>query len=119
MATSKKVLREALKARYVSGIIEHLELVGEEVLRTGSNEFAIPCLDDENNEEWVVITVKVPTGSRDGEGYDGYEVAQDYQLKLKQKAEKAEAAAQAKAKKIARDKATREARQRKREEANA
>lgn len=110
MAINRKALREALKSRYMSGIIEHLENCGEEVLRTASNEVAIPCVDDDGNDEWLVLTFKVPTGSRDGEPYDGYSVAEDYEIKQKNKAEKAEKAAAAKAKKIERDKAAREAR---------
>ena len=62
----------------------------EDVLRTNSNEVAIPCVDEEGNEKFVVFVVKVPTGSRDGEEYDGYAVAESYALKLKEKAEKAE-----------------------------
>lgn len=110
MAINRKALREALKSRYMSGIIEHLENCGEEVLRTASNEVAIPCVDDDGNDEWLVLTFKIPTGSRDGEPYDGYSVAEDYEIKQKNKAEKAEKAAAAKAKKIERDKAAREAR---------
>ena len=52
-----------------------------------------------------VITFKVPTGSRDGDAYDGYSVAEEYAIKQKLKAEKAIAAAKAKEKKIAKDKA--------------
>lgn len=110
LAINRKTLREALKSRYMSGIIEHLENCGEEVLRTASNEVAIPCVDDDGNDEWLVLTFKVPTGSRDGEPYDGYSVAEDYEIKQRNKAEKAEKAAAAKAKKIERDKAAREAR---------
>lgn len=110
LAINRKALREALKSRYMSGIIEHLENCGEEVLRTASNEVAIPCVDDDGNDEWLVLTFKVPTGSRDGEPYDGYSVAEDYEIKQRNKAEKAEKAAAAKAKKIERDKAAREAR---------
>lgn len=110
MAINRKALREALKFRYMSGIIEHLENCGEEVLRTASNEVAIPCVDDDGNDEWLVLTFKIPTGSRDGDPYDGYSVAEDYEIKQKNKAEKAEKAAAAKAKKIERDKAAREAR---------
>lgn len=107
MASNRNKNREELRTRYLSGIIEHLETAGEEVLRTNSNEIAIPCLDVDGNEEWVVITFKVPTGSRDGDAYDGYSVAEEYAIKQKLKAEKAIAAAKAKEKKIAKDKAKR------------
>lgn len=108
MAT-KKSLRDSLRNRYLSLVSELFTAKGEEVLVTGSNEIALPCVDDEGNDEFVVITIKVPTGSRDGEAYDGYSMAQDFQMKSEAKAEKAKAAAEAKAKKIAADKVSREA----------
>lgn len=108
MATSK-ALRDELRARYLTAVENALVANGEDVLVVGSNEFAIPCVDGEGNDEFVVITVKVPTGSRDGDAYDGYAMAEEYRMKLAERAEKAKARAEAKAKKIARDKAQREA----------
>ena len=109
--SNKKVMDE-LRNRYLLSVTQAFVANDEEVLRTGSNEIAIPCLDCEGNEQWVVITVKVPTGSRDGEAYDGYGAAEDYKLKQEEKAVKAEAAAKQKAEKIARDTAAREERAR-------
>lgn len=103
MAKTQKVLNDEIKMRFLNGIVEHLTNVGEEVLRTGSNELAIPVLDEENNEKWLVLTFKVPTGSRDGEAYDGYSMAEDYEIKCADKVAKAEA----KAKKAEKDKAKR------------
>lgn len=88
MAKTAKVLNEEIKARFLDGIVDHLTDVGEEVLRVGSNEIALPVVDSENNEKWLVLTFKVPTGSRDGDAYDGYAMAEDYEMKLKEKAEK-------------------------------
>ena len=103
MATSRKILREGLKANYLDKVSEFLANYGEEVLRTGSNEIALPVVDAEGNDDYLVITFKVPTGSRDGEPYDAYSVAEDYSMKQKAKAEKAEIAAKKKAEKIAKD----------------
>lgn len=107
MAKSKKQLHEALRIQYLTSIIEHFEGKDEQVLRSGSNEVSIPCVDEEGNDEYIVITVKVPTGGRDGEAYDGYAMAEDYAIKVRQQAEKAEKAKAEKAKKIARDEAMR------------
>lgn len=107
--TSKKSLHDSLRAQYIARISEYLTAQGEEVLVTGSNEIALPCVDSEGNDEFLVLTFKVPTGSRDGDAYDGYAMAQEYAMKTAEKAEKAKANAEAKAKKIARDKAQREA----------
>ena len=79
------------------------------MLRTNSNEFALPCVDEEGNEEFIVLTFKVPTGSRDGEAYDGYGEAEAFEMKATEKAEKAKEAAEKKARKVERDKAQREA----------
>ena len=103
MAKTNKVLNEEIKLRFLEGVSEHLTNVGEEVLRVGSNEIALPVLDEDSNEKWLVLTFKVPTGSRDGDAYDGYSMAEDYAIKCKNKAEAAEKKAKEKAKKIARD----------------
>ena len=113
MAKSKKQLHEALRNKFLTHFAELLTNEGEEVLRTKSNEIAIPTLDEDGNEEFMVITFKVPTGSRDdGEVYDGYGVAQQYAESVADKAEKAKVEAEKKAKKIAKDKAQREQRAR-------
>lgn len=52
---------------------EHYET---DVLPVSASELAIPCLDAEDNEKFVLIKVSIPRGTRDGEGgyipYDGY-----------------------------------------------
>lgn len=108
MAKSKKQLHEAIRTAFMNEVIQLFTDKGEEVLRTGSQEIAIPCVDEEGNDEYVVITFKVPTGSRDGEAYDGYSMAEDYAMREKDKAEKAAKAKAEKEKKIAKDKAMRE-----------
>lgn len=91
MAKTTKVLNEEIKSRYLSNLMEHLDLCGEEVLRVASNEIALPTVDEEGNEKFVVITVKVPTGSRDGDAYDGYSMRDAYEMKQVEKTEKAKA----------------------------
>lgn len=117
--TSRKALHEGIKARYYDAITRALEAEGNEVLRTGSAEFAIPVLDAEHNEEWLVVTLKVPTGSREGDAYDGYAMAEDFKMKCEAKAEKTKAAAEKKAAKIERDRKAREERKAAREAAKA
>lgn len=112
MAKSKKVLHEGIRNRFMERVIHQLvDNEGEDVLRVKSNEIAIPCLDEDGNDEWCVITFKVPTGSRDdGEAYDGYGMAEEYTAKEAEKATKAAEAEAKKQAKIAKDKADREAR---------
>ena len=117
---SKKSVNDTLRNRYFSAVSKYLaETLGEEVLVTNSNEVCVPCVDDNGDDSYVVITFKVPTGSRDGEAYDGYIAAQDYADKVAAKKAKAAAAAEAKAKKIAYDKSVREAKAKARAEAKA
>jgi hypothetical protein len=111
MAKTKKELHEGIRNKYLALITEYLTKADEEVLRVKSNEIAVPTLDEEGNEEFIVITFKVPTGSRDdGEAYDGYGMAEQYAESMVAKQEKAKAEAEKKARKIAKDKAMREQR---------
>ena len=109
MSVSRKVEREILREEYLKSIIESFLNKDEEVLRVKSNEIAIPVVGCEGNEDFIVITVKVPTGANKGlEPYDGYEMAQDYEMKIADKERKAKENAEKKAKKIAKDKEVRE-----------
>lgn len=108
MAKSKKQLHEEIRAKFMKIVADFLVEQGEEVLQTGSQEIAIPCVDSEGNDEYMVVTFKVPTGSRDGEAYDGYSMAEEYAIKVRQQAEKAEKAKAEKARKAEKDKAMRE-----------
>lgn len=104
MAVSRKVERELIRKEYLELIAEFLKGKGEDVLRVKSNEIAFPVVGCEDNEDFLVITFKVPIGANKGtEPYDGYAMAEDYELHLKAKAEKAKANAEKKAKKKARD----------------
>ena len=104
---TQKQINDQLREMYVNNLIEALTAAGEEVLRVGSNVIAIPVVDKNGEDNYVEFTVKVPVGSRDGDAYDGYSLAEDYKMKCEAKAEKAAEAAEKKAKKIARDEAMR------------
>ena len=56
-------------------------------------------MDSEQNDKFIQIVVKVPTGSRDGDAFDGYSLAEDFKIKQDLKTQK---------KKIERDKRLRE-----------
>lgn len=90
MASNQKQLCDNLRAQWLDTFKDVLEERGEEVLQTASNELAIPVVDAEGGEHFIVITVKVPTGSRDGDAYDGYAVAEDYAMKCAERKAKAE-----------------------------
>ena len=109
IALSRKIERELLREDYLKQIIENFLDKDEQVLRVKSNEIAIPVVGCEGNEDFIVVTVKVPTGANKGlEPYDGFELAEDYEMKLAEKERKAKENAEKKAKKIAKDKEIRE-----------
>ena len=88
MAKTQKSLNDELRAMYLARVSECLSQE-DEVLVVGANELAVPVVDTEGNEKWIVFTVKVPTGSRDGDAYDGYAMAEDYRMRQAAKSEKA------------------------------
>ena len=106
--STRKLLQNELRGKWLLMLSNLLESQGEQVLRVKSNEIAIPTTDSENNEEFIVITVKIPTGTRNGELYDGFEMADDYQLKLIANSEKAKERQIKKERKIEQDKKRRE-----------
>lgn len=99
---------DLLRQTYTNKIAEFLRQEGEEVLLVGTNEIAIPCIDVEGNEQFCCFIVKIPVGSRDGDTYDGYSMAEEYSMKQAEKEAKAKEAAARKAAKIARDQKMRE-----------
>lgn len=104
MTVSRKVEREMLREDFLFRIKAKLFDDGEEVLRVKSNEIAIPVVGCEGNEDWIVITVKVPTGANKGmEPYDGYSEAESYEMKIKEKELKAKEKEEKKKRKVARD----------------
>lgn len=107
MATSRKALRDAVKAQYMEKLMSMLA-EQEDVGITASNEFNFPVVDAEGNEDFIVVKLVIPTGTREGDPYDGYGARNDYEINQKEKKEKAAKAAEAKAKKIARDTKMRE-----------
>lgn len=120
MAVSKKQLHEEIRMRFLEIIRECLIERGEEVLLQKSNVLGVPTLTSTNEEETLLITFTVPTGSRDdGEPYDPYAVAEQYKEACEAKAQKKAEEAEKKARKIARDKAQREAKARAKAEAEA
>lgn len=108
MAKKQKDLDEALRNKIVKLLLEFFKEKGEDIRPTASNVLMFPCVDEEDGERFCTITVKIPTGSRDGEEYDGYGEAESYELHLKQMAIKKEKKEKEKQKKIEKDKQARE-----------
>lgn len=94
-----QVVKEALSAHYDLDIDKQICVVS-------ASEIAIPVVDADGNDKFVLIKVTIPRGARNGKGgyddYDGYAAAEDYKSDLERKqankdasAAKKEAAAKA------------------------
>jgi hypothetical protein len=105
---TKAQLETALRNTYLSFIAQAISKEMEiDALSVSASELAVPCLDDEGNEKFVLIKVSVPRGTRNGQGgydpYDGYAVAEDYAIDCEEKRAKKEASEAKKQAKIAKD----------------
>lgn len=110
---TKAQLETALRNKFLSFISDTISKEMEtDVLVVSASELAIPCLDEENNEKFVLIKVSIPRGTRNGQGgydpYDGYAIAEDYAIDCAEKAQKKADAEAKKQAKIARDEKKRE-----------
>lgn len=95
-----------VRERYVAALYEALK--DEDLGMITSNSFNFPTVED-GEEGWVEIVVKVVKDD------EGYEKREQYADKVRERAERAKENAEKKAKKIARDKAYREAQKKKKE----
>ncbi len=107
---TEKKLQENLRNFNVATLKEYLTERGEDVVQIASNKLAFPTLDDEQNDQYIVITVSVPTGSKDGEGFDCYEQADEYTKKLVAQQEREQKAQAEKKRKIAQQEKSRQKR---------
>lgn len=109
MSISRKMEREQIREKYLNDIIDFFSSGDDEVLRVKSNEIAMPVVGCEGNEDFIVVTVKVPTGANKGlEPYDGYAMAEEYEMKTVEKERKKKELEEKKKRKIEKDKMIRE-----------
>ena len=94
--------RDAVRAGLLALITESLIGMGkEEVGPVAGNAVMTPIVSETGEEGYAVITVTIPTGSKDGTPYDGHEAVAEYQRKQAEKAEKAAERERVKAEKAA------------------
>lgn len=102
MAKTRQQLDNELRTSMIANLTNVLAEQGEEVLRVGSTEIAIPTTDSEGGDTYVVLEIKVPKGAKiEGgyAGYNGHELAVEYAEEVARKEkEKAEAAKNKKSK---------------------
>lgn len=99
---SKAALETAIRNDILQAITELLQEKYEtDVMPVSASELTIPVVDAEGNEEFALIKVSIPRGTRNGKGgydaYDGYAAAEDYRLEMEDKAAKKAASAAKKA----------------------
>lgn len=99
---------DTIRNTFMENVQEMIEQKEYEVLETGSNELCVPIVNADGDEAYLVITFKIPKGSRDGEAYDGYAMAEEFKMKCDEKARKVAEAQRKKAEKIEHDRKARE-----------
>lgn len=99
--------KEQIRQSIMAYVTEQLGARGEQVVQVGATKVAFPFVYGDGEEAFMELSFAIPKGPRDGSGYDGFEMARDYQFRLEQKAVKAEKAKQKKAAKIKADTAKR------------
>ena len=105
---TKAQLETKLRNSFLNFLTEQIQTAFDtDVLAVSASELAIPTLDEEGNEKFVLVKVSIPRGTRNGEGgydpYDGYAVAEDYAQDCVEKAQKKADAEAKKQAKIAKD----------------
>ena len=102
MAT-KAQLENKLRTEMINNVIKMIsDVYDTDTLEVSASEMAIPVVDEEGNEKFVLIKISIPRGTRDGNGgyipYDGYQAHEAY---LEEQASKAQEKAVKKAMKEA------------------
>lgn len=89
---SKAQMENKLRSDMMNQIIKMVNDVYEtDGLVVSASEIAIPVLDEEGNEKFILVKVSVPRGTRDGMGgyipYDGYAAHDEYTEAVASKAQ--------------------------------
>lgn len=79
------MLRNELRDNLLAEFIQWRISMGDDAMQTKGNRFMFPCVDEKGNDLFCEVTISIPTGSRDGEGYDGYAEAEGYKADLEDK----------------------------------
>ena len=105
---TRKQENEKMRNSFIKELMDFIESQGNEAIRIKNNEVAFPIVYENGDEAFMKIAVSIPSGSRDGDIFDAYSLAEEYVINEKKKKEIAERKAEEKQKKIARDEKQRE-----------
>lgn len=89
---SKAKLENELRQIMLEHIVDIAEgQMGTDALQVSASELAIPVVDSEGNEKFILVKVSIPRGTRNGQGgydpYDGYAAADEYKAEQESKAQ--------------------------------
>ena len=112
-------LRTEARDAMMKRIMQYLINEGDDAMQYDGNAFCVPLVYEDGTEAWAQIKVSIPTGTRDGKQFDGYEEHENFLMEQEEKRIAAEERAAEKAKQTAEKKAKQEAAKKKREEAEA
>lgn len=108
MAKLTNAEKNTLRAQALNRLMDLLRADGEDdVMQTKNNKFMYPSVSENGEELYFEITISIPSGSRDGEQYNGYDEAENFKIETEAKAEEKAKREAEKKKKIARDEARR------------
>jgi hypothetical protein len=102
MTTNQTTVNRNLRDKYIVTICNYLQSLEEKPVAVGSSTIAIPVVDENGDDKWVEISVKIPKGTKD-EPYDGYEREKSYILHCDEVSERASKRKEASDKKKVRD----------------
>lgn len=100
---TRKKENEQKREFFIKDLMDFIETQGNESIRIKNNEVAFPITYENGDEAFIKIAVSIPSGSRDGDIFDAYSLAEEYKINEKKKKELAKKKAQEKEKKIERD----------------
>lgn len=106
--SNNKIANDKVRDSFINSLMEWLRDDGQDVQKTKNNEIAFPFVNELGADEWLRITVAIPTGGRDGEQFDGYELAKELIIANAEKERVAKEKEEKKQKKIIADKKRRE-----------
>lgn len=101
MVNTKKL--NPIRNEIMEKVKDFLTSEGYNVLVVASNGLALEVVGEDMEEGWVKAVFSIPTGTRNGEDYDGYTESDNYTFEVEQKRLKAEDAQKKKEKKMAKD----------------
>ena len=105
---TRKKENEKIRDSFIKDLMNFIESQDNEAIRIKNNEVAFPIVYENGDEAFIKIAVSIPSGSRDGDIFDAYSLAEEFQINEKKKAGIAKKKAEEKQKKIARDEKQRE-----------